>query len=66
MICSLFFLFLNLPGMGYNVTLQGASCSSPLQQQYRYALKFCYIYVIIVNMSVMLVISQLTVPVCDH
>jgi hypothetical protein len=29
--------------------------------------KFCYIYFIIVNMSdVILVISQLTVPVCDQ
>jgi len=53
--------------MGYNVTLQGASYNIPLQQQYRYAVRFCYIYVIIVNMSdVMLVMSRLTVPVCDH
>jgi hypothetical protein len=63
----LVFLFLSWPGMGYDVTLQGASCNIPLQQQYTYAVKFCYIDFIIVNMSdVILVTSQLTVSVCDQ
>jgi hypothetical protein len=53
--------------MGYNVTMQGVSCNIPLQHQYTYAVKFCYIYCIIVNVyDVIRVISQLTVHVCDQ